>query len=252
MDTRRTFLRVSLGVSVLLCTAVPGRSLVFTDPTNLVQNTLQAIQSLKSNINEALQIEQQIRSYVQQAKHLTTIPFSMVNQIQGLFSDYRSILSKAEGLGYQLQGAQTHFEQIYGAGTQIAGTDFRAMTGAWIASLKGAGKTAVAAQAVAGQLHQVEAHNRAALGLADSATGTLQVGQAQAQLLALLSQQNSALLEVQAASARVETEFVTQWVAAEQMGQVATDRWLTRDTTAIPAYLPPGQGQGGLPMGKMR
>lgn len=223
-----------------------GSGIPVLDAAALAKHVLTALQTAKSNINEAMMLKNQVDAYVQQARNLTKLPMSLINDIQSAMRDYRNILARCEGISYQLEQAQRQIEDMYGKGAQVAGIDLQAMAGQWATQVKQAALGAMQTQAIVERLQSQQVRLGAALSFSDTADGNVEVQQAGNQLLALQVEQNAALLELQAATARVEASFYAEFAASQELAKQRSERWLQRDRTALPAYQPPGQTSGGV------
>jgi P-type conjugative transfer protein TrbJ len=221
------------------------------DGANLVRNAWTALQTAKSNLNEALMIKQQVDAYIQQALHLKRLPVSLIAQIQGMFQDYRQILARAEGIGFELQQAGAQFDALYG-GVQDLNMDIRALAGRWISQIQASARTATEAQAVTKQLERIQAQYAAAQGLSDRAEGMLQAQQASNNLLGIMGQQQAALLELQATTAKLETAVYARWGAGEAAAMTQADQLVARERALLPPVRPRGQTQGELTLPDFR
>jgi P-type conjugative transfer protein TrbJ len=215
------------------------------DGANLARNAWTALQTAKSNLNEALMIKQQLDGLVQDALHLKRLPESLINQMQGMFQDYRQILTRTEGIGYSLYNAGVQFDQLYGRAQDLT-QDIPAMAGQWIGHIQTAARTATEAQAVTQQLERLQAQYGKALALSDRAEGSLQAQQASNQLLGIMGQQQAALLELQATTARLETAVYARWGAGEAAAAAQADALLARERALLKPPRPLGQTQGEL------
>ena len=83
------------------------------DVTNLTQNILTAVRTLQSNINEAQQIVNQIKSLENEFRNLQSLPFSVVdsyrNQFQGLFD----AVGRVHSLMEDYSQLEAKFDQLY-------------------------------------------------------------------------------------------------------------------------------------------
>ena len=247
MDTRRRFLAALGGLGLTL--GLPRLGTSYTVPVidgaNLIRNAWTALQTAKSNLNEALMIKQQIDSYVQQALHLKRLPASLITQIQGMFQDYRTILTRAEGIGFELHQAGAQFDQLYG-GVQDLSLDIRVLSGRWIGQIQAAARTATEAQAVTRQLERIQAQYATAITLSDRAEGMLQAQQASNNLLGIMGQQQASLLELQATTAKLETAVYARWGAGEAAAAVQATHLLARERALLPPLRPRGQTTGEI------
>ena len=71
---------LAAAVAAMLCTATAHAQWVVIDPTNLIQNTLTAIQTLEQIYNQIKQLENEVQMLRNQARHLASLPSSVVGQ----------------------------------------------------------------------------------------------------------------------------------------------------------------------------
>src|SRR5713101_2957752 len=122
-------LLASLVVVPRWCHAVFGVGDVVIDPTNLMQNTLTALRTLQTTVNQATQIAnevQMIANQVQQlaneARNLASLPTSLLGDLQGQLRGYTTTLNQAQGLSFHVGSIAPQFEHLYATFGQPART----------------------------------------------------------------------------------------------------------------------------------
>ena len=224
--------------------AILGIGDVVFDPTNYAKNLMTVLQTAKSNANELIQIENQVKQLANQALNLHKIPMSLLNELQGAIRDYNSILQRAEGISYQLQSASAQWNQMYGS----AGNVIDGLAAQWNGQVKASAANVAQMSALTDQLQATQARVGTALSLSDAASGNLDVTQATNQLIAIQIQQQAALLDLQAASARAEASFYAKMAADQDAARQRMQEWLRHDPNVLGTFRPAGQTSGGLPM----
>ena len=211
-----------------------GDIAIVYDPNNYAVNLLTQANTLRSTINEATQIANQAKglayqfqSLVNEAQNLTTNPLRLLGQIEGLWASYNHLMEHAEGLTYNLDQARVNFETVY---PKVASADIGTITqksADMLRSIRAASQTAVQTQSVSDRLSQELSANRQALDAAQRSRGALEIAQASAQLEALTNEQLANITQIEAANARVQTEFVAMQVKERQDGAAVADRFMT-------------------------
>ena len=108
--------RLLLTVTALALAAGPaaGQNVVY-DPTNYVQNVLQAARALQQINNQIQQIENETQSLINQAKHLVSLPYSLVSTITGQIRRTEQLIAQAQRIAYSVTTIDQAFTTNYGA-----------------------------------------------------------------------------------------------------------------------------------------
>jgi P-type conjugative transfer protein TrbJ len=83
------------------------------DPTNHVQNILSAIRMLKSNLNEAIAIKNQVKSLANEFENLKKLPFSVVDDFDNQMNDLFEVTGTINGLMQDFNTLQREFDNLY-------------------------------------------------------------------------------------------------------------------------------------------
>jgi P-type conjugative transfer protein TrbJ len=219
---------------------------VVFDPNNYAMNVLQQVNTLKSTVNEATMIanqvkalEYQVQSLLNEAKHLKTNPLQLLGRIQGLWDAYNRIMANAEGIAFGLASAQQRFETSYPALATPSMQEVAARSTQMLGSIRSASQTAIATQSIYERLCDQLDSAKQAITSAQAAQGMMQINQAQAQIQALQSEQLATLAQVEAASGRVQTEWIAKQAKEQADAQVVSERFM-RDI-APQGFKPLGQ-----------
>ncbi|RVD32423.1 P-type conjugative transfer protein TrbJ, partial [Mesorhizobium sp. M4B.F.Ca.ET.019.03.1.1] len=99
-------------VAIALSSA-PASAFIVFDPTNYSQNLLQAARALEQIQNQITSLQNEAQMLINQAKNLTSLPTSLLGQIEGNFSEMRSLLGEADRLAYSVQDIESQFTSTY-------------------------------------------------------------------------------------------------------------------------------------------
>src|SRR3546814_10427039 len=83
------------------------------DPTNYAQNVLTAARSLQQVNNQIQQIQQQATSLVHEARNLTSLPFSSLQQLQQQVQRTQQLLGEAQRIAKDVQNIHQAFTDRY-------------------------------------------------------------------------------------------------------------------------------------------
>jgi P-type conjugative transfer protein TrbJ len=225
----------------IVCFGILGLGDIVLDPTNLVQTTLTAARTLESNTNEAIQIRNQLDSYLQQAKHLVALPMSAIDQVSSLYAQYTDVLNQGRGISYMLSSSLHQFESAYG-NAMNGNVPIMQRAQQVMGQIRDAGRIVTQVSAIYERLCQQQGQVQRLLAASQAAPGTLAALQAQNQLMAVLTDQQASLQTMQAAAARVQTGFIMREITAEERAQWQSQQWLATYPTT--GFRGPGQGQG--------
>lgn len=202
------------------------------DPTNYAQNLLTATRSLQQINNQIQQIQQQATSLLNEARNLTSLPLSQLNELRSQFQRTQQLLAQAQRLAYDVQSIDQIFAQRY-RGTNLVGSDQALVADAqsrWETSV-GAFEDALKVQAgVVGNIDGSRMSLDRLVTASQSATGALQAAQAGNQLVALQSQQLADLTALVAAQGRAQSLDMAQRAAAQAQAREQLRRFLTSRT----------------------
>tara|TARA_R100001143_G_scaffold58987_1_gene57331 strand:+ start:273 stop:1004 length:732 start_codon:yes stop_codon:yes gene_type:complete len=227
------------GVRGLLCLSLcsTADAMTVVDPTNLVQNTLTAVRTLEMSNNQLSQLQNETQMLLNQARHLATLDFDVVNRLRSSIEESDRLLAQARGLAYELSRLDQEFARLYPA--RYAKT----MTGRQMAEQaqerwdheRDGVHTALRMQA---QLSQSLDGDRAVLtdllAHSQSAVGALQANQATNQLLALRAKQAIQAQQLALSQSRSTSIEQARQVAAEQQAREQRRRFMGRGTPYTP------------------
>ena len=222
---------LALITSFLLAAAAPAaaQKIVF-DPSNYSQNILTAARTLE-------QINNQIRQLQNDARNLTNLDFSALQQMRATTQAVNQLIQQAQGIAFNLSQMDAEFArlhpQTYAAtisGNQMA-IDARTR---WRNSLE-ALRTAVQVQSQAVQNLPRDEQNLADLvERSQAAVGALQALQATNQLLALQSRQAMQAQQLQITQERAASLELARQVAVQERAREVRRRFLGEGSRYTP------------------
>lgn len=222
---------LALIASFLLAAAAPAaaQKIVF-DPSNYSQNILTAARTLE-------QINNQIRQLQNDARNLTSLDFSALQQMRATTQAVNQLIQQAQGIAFNLSQMDAEFArlhpQTYAAtisGSQMA-IDARTR---WRNSLE-ALRTAVQVQSQAVQNLPRDEQNLADLvERSQAAVGALQALQATNQLLALQSRQAMQAQQLQITQERAASLELARQVAVQERAREVRRRFLGEGSRYTP------------------
>lgn len=194
-------------MALSLAASPPARAqLTVVDPTNLVQNALNAARALEQIRHQVTQITNQVRQLENDARNLTRLDRSLAPDILGKLGELDALINEARGLALEVNATRAALEGLYTGdyrGTDVATRALRAAQ--QIDNARAALQTSLVLQArVSEQLGEDhEILNQLAQASA-SATGALSATQATNELLAFQAQQAMRLQALLVAQSRAD------------------------------------------------
>lgn len=226
---RRVVLALALALAV---PAGPVRAQVTVyDPTNYIQNVLQAARALQQINNQISSLQNEAQMLIGQARNLASLPYSSLASLQTQVARTRSLLGQAQRLAYDVTSIQQAFTQNYGAASLSAtNADLVARADArWATSVAGF-EDALKVQA--GVIGAMDANTNEMSALVDAsqgAGGALQAAQAGNQLLALQAQQLAQLTALVAAQGRADALEAADRAAARADAKARFSKFMGRN-----------------------
>jgi type IV secretion system protein TrbJ len=214
-----------------LATPVRAQMIVY-DPSNYAQNVLQAARALQQINNQITSLQNETQMLLNQAKNLTSLPYSSLQAIEHSFARTQQLLNAAQHLAYDVNQIDQAFQRLYPQGYTGATSSQQLVSDAkerWQNSLV-AYQDALRVQAGAvGNLDTTRTETDTLVSSSQSAVGALQALQAGNQLVALQTRQLADLTAVVAAQSRAQSlagarTTSNQEQAREQLSRFLGDR----------------------------
>ena len=108
---------VFAGLAALALTAVSpapasAQWAVF-DATNFSQNVLTAARELQQINNEVISLQNEAQMLINQARNLTSLPYSALSQLTSTIQRTQQLLGQAQGIAYNVANIQSQFQSLY-------------------------------------------------------------------------------------------------------------------------------------------
>ncbi|WP_032999257.1 P-type conjugative transfer protein TrbJ [Mesorhizobium sp. LNJC405B00] len=216
-------------VAAAALSSAPALAFIVFDPRNYAENLLSASRALEQIENQVTSLQNEAQMLINQAKNLTSLPTSMLDQIEGNFSEMKTLLGEASKLAYSVQDIDSQFTSTYeNFGSDLSGQQlvdgarerWQTSVSAFEHSLKAG---AVAVDNTDGTRQQASA----LVGASQSAVGVLQATQAGNQLLAVQARQVADLTAMLAAQGRAAALEQARQAAAQEQAREQFSRFMT-------------------------
>lgn len=227
-------LALSVAVPVVVGSPAPGHAQFFGgrivyDPTNYSQNLLSAARALEQINNQVTSLANEAQMLLNQARNLTSLPTSMISEIEGNFSEMKSLLGEAERLAYSVQDIESQFASTYRdfAGDKTGEQLVAAARERWQQSLSAYEHSLKAGATAVGNIEGTQAQTRSLVGASQSAVGILQATQAGNELLAVQASQIADLTAMLAAQGRAKALEQSRRAAAQEQAREQFGRFMS-------------------------
>ncbi|WP_436357046.1 P-type conjugative transfer protein TrbJ [Brevundimonas sp. CEF1] len=225
---RSPFALSAAAIVVLLCGGPAAGQVVVHDPTNHVQNVIQAARALEQINNQIQSLQNEATALMNQARNLTSLPYSSLRTLQGQVERTRSLLSQAQTLAYDVRAIEAAFDARYGAvALSTSERDLVARARQrWLSSVAGFEDAMRVQAGVVQGLGATREELESLVSASQGAAGALQAAQAGNQLLALQSSQLVELTGLLAAQGRAEALDAADRAAARADAQARFRRFM--------------------------
>jgi P-type conjugative transfer protein TrbJ len=218
----------AIAVAVALSSTSASALIVF-DPRNYAENLLSASRALEQIHNQITSLQNEAQILINQSKNLTSLPTSLLGQIEGNFSQMKSLLGEANKLAYSVQDIESQFKSTY----QQLGSDLSSqqlVDGArqrWQTSVSAFEHSLKAGAVAVDNIEGTQEQTSLLVGASQSAVGVLQATQAGNQLLAVQAKQVADLTAMLAAQGRAEALDQAMKAAAQEQAREQFSRFMT-------------------------
>ena len=213
------------------------------DAASLKEAVVEAGQSLQQINNQITQIQQFVQMLQNEERNLTSLPLSIVQQLDQSISQITALMGQAEGLVYNVQNVQAQFQRFYPASIGASTPDLQLSADAqtrWQYSLASFQNTMEVQSQIVQELSVDQAQMDSLVSQSQGAVGALQATQAGNQLIALHAKQLAALQALLAAQARSQAMEQARSAAAEGQAYAQYQRFLGStpgNYTAVPVTM---------------
>ena len=207
----------------------PVHALIVFDPSNYAQNVLTAARALQQINNQITSLQNQAQMLINQARNLTSLPYSALQQLQQNVQRTQQLLNQAQNIAFDVQKIDQMFQQKY-TSVSMSASDQQLVTGArsrWQNTVGGLQDAMRVQAGVVGNIDTNRTQMSTLVTQSQGATGALQATQAGNQILALQSQQLSDLVALLSANGRASALTEAERAAAVAQGTEQRRRFLT-------------------------
>lgn len=225
----RMIAAVSVAASLVFAAPLARAQMPVIDASNLVQNIMTAARELQQINNQIVQIQQFVQMLQNQARNLTSLPFSVAQQLDQSVSQITSLMGQAQGILYTVQDVQSQFQHYYPTTINASSSDAQLMADAqtrWQYSLATFQNTMEVQAQIVQNLPGDQTQMDALVGQSQGAVGMLQATQAGNQLLALQVKQASAIEALLASQARAQAIEQARRAEAEEQAHEQYERFI--------------------------
>lgn len=226
----RRIRRMAAAGAIVVATALsPASALIVFDPKNYAENLLSASRALEQIHNQISSLQNEAQMLINQAKNLTSLPTSLLGQIEANFSEMKSLLGEADKLAYSVQEIESQFTSAYeNFGSELSSQQL--VDGArqrWQTSVSAFEHSLKAGAVAVDNSAATQEQTSALVGASQSAVGVLQATQAGNQLLAVQAKQVADLTAMLAAQGRAEALEQARRAAAQEQAREQFSRFMT-------------------------
>ncbi len=209
-------LSVTVGVEGL--SRVNAQSIVY-DPWNYSQTLLSAARALDQVNNQIRSLENEAKMLINQTRHLTSLPSSVVGQLTSTINRLNGLVAQAKGISFDVDKARNDFERLYPrqySASSSSNLMVQDATSRWDNTYEGLKQALVTQATIASSLDEDGQTLRTLMANSSAAVGSLQAQQSNNELLGLQTKQTLQAQILLLTQARAETLR-----AAEQQASVA-------------------------------
>jgi P-type conjugative transfer protein TrbJ len=217
-------------IALVLSPVPTSAQVIVYDPSNYVQNVLQAARALQQINNQITSLQNQTQMLLNQARNLTNLPYSALQAIDQSISRTQQLLNQAQRIAYDINQIDQAFGRSYPQ-TYAGSTSSQQLIGdaqaRWQNSLA-AYQDALRVQAgVVQALDTSRAETNGLVSASQAAVGILQASQAGNQLIALQTRQLVDLTALIAAQSRAQSLDGARLTANHEQARVQLNQFLT-------------------------
>ncbi len=237
-----SLVRALLGaVALAPFVATPAQAqMAVIDPSNLIQNALNAARALQQVNNQVTQITNQIRQLENDARNLTRLGDTFAPDIMAKLREIDDLLNEARGLALKVGETRDALQSLYTGNYRGTNVAARAQAAArQVDAARSALQTSLIMQAqVTEQLRADQTTLQSLAVVSANATGALSAQQATNELLAFQAQQAMRLQALLVAESRAEALERARQMEAQAQARAQHDHFFSSAQTAHPGQRP--------------
>jgi type IV secretion system protein TrbJ len=226
---RRAALIGTVLVTLALAPAPAGGQMLVYDPSNYVQNALQAARALQQINNQITSLQNQTQMLLNQARNLASLPYSSLQAVEQSIARTQQLINQAQRLAYDINQIDQAFQRTYPQSYSGSTSSQQLVTDAqtrWQNSLA-AYQDALRVQAgVVQAFDTTRTETNGLVSSSQSAAGILQASQSGNQLIALQTRQLVDLTALIAAQSRAQSLEGARRIANQEQARVQLNQFL--------------------------
>ncbi|WP_426536646.1 P-type conjugative transfer protein TrbJ [Bradyrhizobium sp. McL0615] len=202
---------------------------VVFDPSNYSQNILTAARALDQINNQVRSLENEAQMLINGARNLTSLPGSVVGQLNSKINEINSLIVQAKGISFDVQKTQSEFQRLYPRQYTAAVSSDRMVqdaTARWDNTYQALKQTLVTQATIASTLDQDGQTLRTLMANSSGAIGSLQAQQSGNELLALQVKQSLQAQALLATQSRAEALRAVEQQASAEAGRERFSRFI--------------------------
>ncbi len=226
---KRLWTPVAIGIALILSLRPAAAQYAVIDASNLAQNTLTAARALQQINNQVQALQNQVVMLAKQARNLTSLNYSSLNQLTSTMAQISSLMDQAQGIAFNVTATQSAFAQQYPKQYSTSVTNDQLMADAhqrWQNSMDAFQQTMTIQAQVATNVEADTGTLSTLVNTSQSAVGSLQAQQATNQLLALSIKQQLQIQSLMAAQYRAQALEAARNAETEEQARAATQKFL--------------------------
>jgi len=233
--TRMRSIAAILSIALVLTMGSSTAQIQVFDPSNYAQNLQTAANTLKQINNQLTALQNQTQMLLNQARHLTSLPLSLVNAIDQTFTQTQNILHNVDRIAYDVQAIGQAFASYQHFNASQSDQQLIALAqGRWQTSIDAFQHSLSVGATTVNNLSATQTQTGTLVSASQSAVGQLQATQAGNQLLGVQSRQLSDLTALVAAQSRAAALELARKAAAEDQAREQTSRFLNNGQSYQP------------------
>jgi P-type conjugative transfer protein TrbJ len=220
----------AIGAAFLLAVSGASGQIIVYDPSNYVQNVLQAARALQQINNQVLSLQNQTQMLLNQAKNLTSLPYSSLQAINQSLARTQQLLNQAQRIAYDTNQIDQAFQRLYPQGYSGSTSSMQLVGDAqarWQNSLAAHQDSLRVQAGVVQALDTARNETNGLVSSSQSAVGILQATQAGNQLVALQTRQLVDLTALIAAQSRAQSLEGARIIANQAQARAQLNQFLT-------------------------
>ena len=222
------------GVATLGVVAQPvAAQVVVYDPTNYVQNILQATRALEQVNNQILQLQHEAQMLQNMATNLKHLDVTAILKLNSDLAAINDLMTQAKGIAFTISKTEAALKAQYPSSYSAGVTSQQLTTDAttrWQSAMDAFQQTLLVQAQISETLQTDAGTLNDLVSASDGAEGDLQAQQAANQLIALTAKQQMQIATLMAAQYRAEALDAARKVQGEAAGKAATLKFIGSGT----------------------